>query len=151
VERSAVLFSPTLAQIRPRRVHLLDQPDLFRSAPSFDLLFPANRIIYVLETLKPDEAIAFVVCRKTTTPRLAMFFSAPFDAVRDSAVKNVSAASNDVNMIMVFHLTLAACAQSNKAIQRAAQTSIPTPNHGAEDYSRAATTHPLYPRQFHRA
>jgi hypothetical protein len=118
VERSAVLFSPNLAQIRPRRVHLLDQPDLFRSAPSFDLLFPANRIIYVLETLKPDEAIAFVVCRKTTTPGLAMLFSASFNAICYSAIKDVGSARDDVDVVTMFNLTRSLQRLAREVIKR---------------------------------
>jgi hypothetical protein len=96
------LFSPRFAEIRPRRIHLLNQPDLLRPTPSFDLLFPVYRIIDVLETFKPDQAMASVLCRETKSTSLSMLLRTPFKAVCDSAVKNVVSAGDDIDVVMMF-------------------------------------------------
>ena len=52
-------------QIRPLRIHLLDQGILLVATPAFDFLFARDRVSRIVESLVKDQSINFVDLRES--------------------------------------------------------------------------------------
>src|SRR6185437_3439817 len=90
---------PLTRQILPRRVHLLDQRNLLRPAPSLQLLLPPNRPLHVLMPFKPNQPVAVVALGEATAlPPLVL--KHPLQQIaRHADVKRVGAARHDVGEV----------------------------------------------------
>jgi hypothetical protein len=95
------LFStPHLGQ--PRRVRLLDKPDLLSASPMLDLFFTLDRVVDVSITLIPNETMASVISRETRHFGFPMFLRASQHTVGDSDIKDVRPARDYINIVAMF-------------------------------------------------
>jgi hypothetical protein len=58
----------------------------------------------ILVMLKPDEAVASIVCAEAWDSARSMFLRSTCNAVGHAAVKDSGSTGNDVDVVMVFAL-----------------------------------------------
>jgi hypothetical protein len=102
VERSAVSFLHASLKSTQVGFCLLDKPYLLRAAPSLDLLFPVNGIVYVPIALIPNQAMASVIGCEIRNDSLPMFLSPSPHTIRHTDIRDVRPVSDDVDVIVMF-------------------------------------------------
>src|SRR5213080_387201 len=80
----AWLLEPAICQVFPGRVVLFEQAHLPCTTPTFDLLFPGNRVTNVRELLKVDQPSDVVRSRKAGGEAALVLIHPPDDVVRDA-------------------------------------------------------------------
>ena len=94
-----LLCVPLFTQIDPSRIALLDECDLLRSSPSLQLLLPLNRAAGMSITLKPYQAVAVVLRRKTLKELVLVLEDSFVEIARHPDVKSKAPTGYDVGVI----------------------------------------------------
>src|SRR5258708_24860311 len=84
--------APSLGQVLPSRIQLLNQTNLLCPAPTLELLFTANRDLHVLEALIVDKAVALIFLRKTLNGIVFVLMNALLEESSDPNVERTGAA-----------------------------------------------------------
>ena len=93
---------PTLAQIVPCRIALLNQRNFLRANPSLQLLFPRNRAVRPGKPLEPDQPVAVIGIRESHVFPLLVFEDALPQIAGHTDVKRVASAGHDVREIKLL-------------------------------------------------
>jgi hypothetical protein len=91
---------PSLAQVSPGWVCLLNQRDLLCSQPAFQILLPSDGVTWIGEALKPNQPIAVIGCRKSGVQLVLMLVDALVKVARHANIKRVAAAGDNVSEII---------------------------------------------------
>jgi hypothetical protein len=93
---------PHLAEVLPARICLFDQGDLFFASPSFDLFFPGDCIVDVLEGLKPNQACALVIGAESFGLSFTVLFYSTLKVIGDTTIEDAAAARHYVNVVVML-------------------------------------------------
>jgi hypothetical protein len=102
LEIGGLRIVPIFAQINPRRVHFLDQGNLFLSSPALQLLLTSNSRSYILIAFKPYEPVAVVLRRETFMLFPLMLEDALAQIAGDADIERMAAAGHNVSRIFAL-------------------------------------------------
>jgi len=90
---------PTVAEVPPIRVCLLDQPELFCSGPVFNLFFSGACTVNVAERFQVDQRIDPVTEREALDLARSMLLDSSFDIVGEPDVQGARLVRHDVDIV----------------------------------------------------
>jgi hypothetical protein len=109
-------------QVLPLGVHLLDQPDLPRTGPLLDVLFPLNGWQDLLVPLEPNQALQAVSARESRLAACSVLPTTPDNVRRYANLQRaILSVRHDVN-IPAAHLIRHRAKSSTAGIRRSSRT-----------------------------
>jgi len=139
------LCSPRLSQILPPRVPRLNERNLLRPCPAFQLFLATDRFMNVVKALVIDKSIAVIFTGESRYFAVLVFKSPALDAVRHPDVQRSRSTAYDVHEVfVVFHYStqfLSSRAKLPSAKRAATQSKDPVTLNLAGMCQGVSTTH----------
>src|SRR5262249_9046254 len=94
------IFVPSLAEIQPGWVELLDEPNLLDPRPTLQLLFTINRLVHVVKVFKIDEPIDSVSASETVAHVPFVLPDSLVQIAGDTDIEVQRAAGEDIDHVV---------------------------------------------------